>query len=341
MSAAHPIDPHLISAHTTAAPSSVAHWVSLHYGLAVQQCHLIRRGLNDNYLVRLADGTRCVARLYSLRPRGGFNIDFECALLAHLDAQGAGVAVPRLAADGRAHVHLQFPEGARALALFAHAEGAVPDTLADFELTGSGLARIHEAARTYAGPPSIYTLDGPYLAGRTLEYLRAHPSVDEALVQALQVRAQRLLDELAAAGPGLTRVLCHGDTHGFNNHVYRDASGAPKALFFDFDDAGPGFLAYDLAVLPWSHLFRKGLNEPDDALRERWTLYLGAYRMAGGQVSGHDLQALPMFLQLRHLWNMGEAFGRLHHWGINVFSIEWLRKQPDVMDAWGRIDLSV
>ena len=42
--------------------------------------------------------------------------------------------------------------------------------------------------------------------------------------------------------------MCHGDTHGFNNHVYTDAEGVRRAAFFDFDDAGPGFLAYDLCV---------------------------------------------------------------------------------------------
>jgi Ser/Thr protein kinase RdoA (MazF antagonist) len=136
-------------------------------------------------------------------------------------------------------------------------------------------------------------------------------------------------------------VLCHGDTHGFNNHVCLDAAGANQVTFFDFDDAGPGFLAYDLAVLPWSYLTRKNLSEPDDALRERWRRYVHAYRIAGGRVSERDLGALPMFLQLRHLWNLGEGLGRLHHWGANAFSTEWLRKQPDVMDAWDRIELDL
>src|SRR5690606_35890213 len=96
-----PHDPDLVPTHTTAATSSVARWVSQHHGLPVQQCHLIRRGLNDNYAVRSEDGSRYVARLYSIRPRGGFNVDFEVALLAHLQARGAGVAGPVPAADGR------------------------------------------------------------------------------------------------------------------------------------------------------------------------------------------------------------------------------------------------
>lgn len=332
-------DPDLLPTHTTAATISIARWVEQHFGFSVQQCHLIRRGLNDNYALRSADGTRYVARLYSIRPRGGFNVDFEVALLAHLAAKGVGVAAPVLAADRRAHIQLQFPEGPRALALFHHAEGAIPDTLDEFELTGRTLARIHEAARDYAGPPSQYMLDGHHLAGRTLVYLKAYPELGAELLETYHRLVHRLLEELAAAEGGLTRVVCHGDTHGFNNHVDTDAAGTKKAVFFDFDDAGPGFLAYDLSVLPWSYLFRKGLKAPDDTLRERWMHYLRGYRAGGGEVSEFDLAALPLFIQLRHLWNLGEAAGRLHHWGTNSVPVDWLGKQAEVFEAWRGLDL--
>jgi Ser/Thr protein kinase RdoA (MazF antagonist) len=334
-----PHDPALVPTHTTAATSSVAHWVAQHHGIAVQQCHLIRRGLNDNYALRSSDGARYVARLYSIRPRGGFNIDFETSLLAHLDARGVGVAAPIPASDGRMHVPLQFPEGPRALVLFRHAAGAVPDTLDDIELTGHALARVHQAARDYAGPPSRYTLDGHHLAGRTLGYLQAHPELGAELLETYRALVLRLLGELAGAEAGLTRVVCHGDTHGFNNHVATDPDGTRTSVFFDFDDAGPGFLAYDLSVLPWSYMFRKSLKQPDELLRERWARYLHGYRAGGGEASDGDMAALPLFLQFRHLWNLGEAAGRLHHWGTNAVPADWLQKQLEVFEAWGRLDL--
>lgn len=116
-------------------------------------------------------------------------------------------------------------------------------------------------------------------------------------------------------------------------------AGTKKTVFFDFDDAGPGFLAYDLSVLPWSYLARKALKAPDDVLRERWTHYLRGYRADGGQVGERDLAALPLFVQLRHLWNLGEAAGRLHHWGTSSVPVDWLRKQVEVFEAWQGIDL--
>jgi len=332
-------DSDLVATHTTAAAASVARWVELHYGLAVAHCHLIRRGLNDNYALLCADGSRHVARLYSIRPRGDFNIDFETALVSHLHARGAGVAAPVACSSGDAHVALRFPEGPRALALFRHVEGAVPDTLEEFELTGCTLAHIHGAARDYAGPASRYTLDGHHLASRTLAYLETYPEIDKGLLETYRQLVQWLLQELATAQGGLTRVVCHGDTHGFNNHIHTGPDGSRSAVFFDFDDAGPGFLAYDLSVMPWSYMVRKTLKEPDDTLRERWAHYLRGYEAGGGEPSDADLCALPLFVQLRHLWNMGEAAGRRHHWGTSAAPLDWLKKQIDVMDAWKSMDL--
>lgn len=332
-------DLNLVVSHATAAASSVCEWVAWHYGLPVQQCYLIRRNLNDNYAVRAADGSRYVARLCAIRPRGAFNVDFEVALLDHLHAQGVGVATPVLAANGAASVTLPFPEGPRALVLFRHCDGAVPDTPEDLYLTGSTLAQIHSAAKSYAGPASRYVLDGHHLAGRTLGYLAAHPELAPVVLDAYRQLIERLLSELASVEGTLTRVMCHGDTHGFNNHVTTDADGVQRAAFFDFDDAGPGFLAYDLCVLLWSNLPRKAPMEPDEALLKRWQQYLAGYRAGGGRVTDADLAALPLFLQLRHLWNMGEGVARIHHWGANMMSADWIKKQLDVMAAWARLQL--
>lgn len=341
MTSAGPCDPELVPAHTTVAAASVAAWVRRPYGLAVEHCVLIRRGLNDNYALRVQGGARHVARLYTIRPRGPFNIDFETALLAHLQRRGVGVAAPLATAAGGTHVALQCPEGRRALVLFRHADGAVPEALDEFAATGGALARMHAAAGDYAGPPSLYALDGHGLAGRTLAYLKAYPGLDADVLASYESLIGALLDQLAAAQPLLTRVLCHGDTHGFNNHVAADEAGGKRAVLFDFDDAGPGFLAYDLAVMPWSYLVRKGLREADDVLRERWAHYLAGYRAAGGVVGDADRAALPLFIQLRHLWNLGEGVGRLHHWGTSVAPEDWLRRQIEVMTAWKALDLAL
>lgn len=331
--------PHTLVAHTTVSPQAVAHWLAQHHGLVPRRCYLIRRGLNDNYAVHTEDGSRYVARLCAIRPRGPFNLAFEVALLNHLHAQGVGVAKPVAALDGAGSVTLTLPEGPRALVVFEHGDGVVPDTPEELHLTGATLAQVHQAARSYNGPPSRYVLDGDHLAGRTLTYLAAQPELDPEVLAAYRLKVAQLLDELAQVANTLTRVMCHGDTHGFNNHVRTDADGVLRTTLFDFDDAGPGFLAYDLCVLAWSYLYRKGLKVQDETLCERWSHYLRGYRAGGGQVSDADLAALPLFLQLRHLWNMGEGVGRIDHWGVNLMPADWLKRQLDVLSAWSQVAL--
>lgn len=315
------------------------HWVMLHYGLKLRQCHLIRRGLNDNYALLGFDGARYVARLYSIRPRGEFNIDFETSLIDHLAIRGVGVAAPLRSLAGAGHVGLQFPEGTRALAVFRHADGVVPETLDEFELTGYTLARIHVASGDYEGPESRYTLDAHHLVAKTWKYLQDYPEMEAELLDIYRQRIHALQDELSDMERSLTRVICHGDTHGFNNHVSANAAGAKHSVFFDFDDSGPGYLAYDLGVMPWSYLYRKMLKEPDEVLQDRWKHYLRGYRAGGGEISEADLESLPLFIQLRHLWNLGEAVGRLHHWGTSMAPMEWLQKQIDRIDSWRTLDL--
>ena len=67
---------------------------------------------------------------------------------------------------------MPMPEGPRALMLFEHLEGEFTgDDLEDIALFGRGLAALHHAGRSYAGPASRYTLDLDYLLHHPLERL--------------------------------------------------------------------------------------------------------------------------------------------------------------------------
>lgn len=75
--------------------------------------------------------------------------------------------------------------------------------------------------------------------------------------------------------------------------------------------------------------------------RKRWASYVKGCQEAGGVVTDKDLAAVPLFLQLRHLWNLGETLERVHHWGVSSLSMDWLRKQPEVCEAWKKLDMAV
>jgi len=323
-----------IVAQTTPTGAAVAQAVAQNYSLGeIDDCVLLRRGFNHVYGLRFAGGRRAVARLSAERPRGAPNTDYEAALLAHLKEAGAAVAAPLTARDGAAAITMVLPEGSRTLMLFEHLDGDPPgEALVDIEATGRGLALLHEAGRNYRGPASRYVLDLPQLLDASLQRLRTAPTMDDALRTDFAAIAQRL-DARIAAMPALTRVACHGDCHGSNNFMTDGPSGTRIASFFDFDDAGPGWLAYELCVYLWAILPHKVGGELDVAALERWRRYLAGYRSVR-PIGSVDFDAIAPFLAVRQFWLMGEYAGRIAVWGTQAMPTSWLRKQVELLTAW-------
>ena len=92
----------------------------------------------------------------------------------------------------------------------------------------------------------------------------------------------------------LTWTFCHGDCHGSNARIPTDGPRAGQAIFFDFDDGGPGYLAYDLAVYLWASVFFK---------RQRfamWHAFIDGYRSIRS-ITPTDFDAVRLFVPIRHV----------------------------------------
>jgi Ser/Thr protein kinase RdoA (MazF antagonist) len=292
----------------------------------IEHCELLRRGFNEVYEVRAQAG-RFVARLAALRARGPSNTAYELAFLAHVRARGAGVA-----AGVGGPVQLALPEGTRDLTVFQYVDGSWPDSAEDFELTGQELARIHEAAQGYKGAPSLYTLDIDHLVERPLAWLNEAPTMDADLRESFSAVAQQVRRALGD-GEGLALVACHGDCHGGNNFILGTTGESRRATFFDFDDAGPGWLAYDLAVLLWAQIPRRIELELGAETAAKYKRFLDGYRRVRPLCSA-DLEAVPALLVARHIWLLGEYASRRHHWGSQAIPTVWLRNQVPLMRSW-------
>ncbi|MEX5832877.1 phosphotransferase enzyme family protein [Ralstonia solanacearum] len=321
-------------AQTTPTGRAVANAVAAGYAFGeILDCVLLRRGFNHVYALRFSDGRRAVARLSARRPRGAANIEFEAALLTYLKAAGAAVAASLPTRDGAAAILMTLPEGAHPLMLFEYLDGDPPgEDLADIEATGNGLALLHLAGQDYDGPASRYQLELPLLLDQSLHRLRSAPMMDDVLRSRFTSIAGRVAERIAAI-PELTRVNCHGDCHGSNNYMTEGPGGARIASFFDFDDAGPGWLAYELSVYLWSMLQRTASAEPDAATRERWNRYIAGYRSVRA-ISDADFSAVVPFVIVRHFWLMGEYAGRIDMWGTQAMPKTWLQKQVELLTAW-------
>ena len=131
--------------------------------------------------------------------------------------------------------------------LFRALEGRAPDatSAADARANGVSLALIHNAAETFHAAAPLYRLDIDHLLRRPLTQILESGLVNDARarddLRSIAGRAEKSIESF----DNLTWTHCHGDCHGFNARII--ATG--EAAFFDFDDGGPGFLAYDLIGL--------------------------------------------------------------------------------------------
>ena len=326
-------------AQSTPTAGSIAALVQARYGLGeVVESEFLRRSFNQVYRLSFASGRRVVARLCAERPRGGPNVLFEAAALEHLARAGCHVSRCVPTATGEIAIQVPLPEGARTLILFEYMEGEFTgEASTDIQAFAHGMAALHQAGESYQGPASTYVLDLNHLLLRPLEGLLRAPSMTDELRPQFEKLGMRLHDEILALGE-LSHVLCHGDAHGQNNFIVTDAEGHSQAIFFDFDETGPGYLAYELAVYPWNMYPRVPDVQPRDEVVRRWKDYISAY-CDRRPVADVDLAAIARFMAVRQFWLLGEYAGRVPVWGSQTMTTGQLRRQVALLHQWETLEL--
>lgn len=321
-------------AQSTPTAAAMAQLVQAHYPLGeVVAGEFLRRSFNQVYRLTLADGRHVVARLCAERPRGAPQLQFEADVLQHLRAGGCPVATSLPTRSGEVALRVQLPEGERAVMLFEHLSGeATSDLPANIEAFGRGLARLHTAGEGLHSSASHYTLDLDYLLLLPLQRLLRAPTMTAELRPPFEALGQRLHDRILSLG-ALTQVLCHGDAHSDNNFIAVRDNGEREAVFFDFDECGPGHLAYELAVYPWWLHPRSVDGVWSDKAATRWHQFITAYRDVRA-LSDADLAALPLFVAVRQFWLLGEYAGRVPVWGSQAMSTDYLHRQVKLLGQW-------
>jgi Ser/Thr protein kinase RdoA (MazF antagonist) len=284
---------------------------------------MLNRGFNDVYLVVAATGERYVFRLSHHRARGAADVMTETDFLAHLAREEVPVAAPIRTRGGALFVRGQSPEGVREGVLFRALGGRAPDaeSIADASANGTTLAMLHNAAASFKAVAPLYKLDLDHLLRRPLARVRDSGIVDDADASTdLEIIAARTAERIDAFDH-LTWTHCHGDCHGFNARITETG----KAAFFDFDDGGPGYLAYDLAVFLWAKVCfgRK--------LYVMWDAFIDGYRKIRPIIS-NDLEAVQAFVIVRHIWLMGEYASRAGEWGREP--INWIAREIAFLKSW-------
>ncbi len=334
----------LRAAYSTIAAASIAETIDHAYALGpVRGCRLYARGFNDTYAFEAGDGRRYMARLCDRRFRGPANIDYEIAFLRHLQSSGLSVGAPVEDEEGGFWRMVEAPEGPREFAVFERLSGRPPlaalqrsgksddQTIADIRALGASLGRMHNAGDSFDGPPSLYRLDSEHLLERAPAQILA--VVDEPLAAKVRERVEAVRAHLADCAGAISTGHCHGDNHAANTLIAEDADGGLVPGWFDFDDAGPGFLAYDLATFLWTFLtFTRG-REMGEVSRPLWPAFIEGYRQARA-IPDADFAAIGLLVSVRHINFIGQYASRIPEWGVGMVSAEWIEAQLGLLRKW-------
>lgn len=287
--------------------------VAADYALATPtECQYFKWGVNDTYLLK-ANAATCILRIYRRGWRSFPEIQYELEALLYVQRAGIAVSIPIRRHNGSLIGTITAPEGERYMVLFTYASGREPTYDAQDDdaayLYGKAAAQIHTATKTFQSPHQRSVLDSEHLIEaplRSIQPMLAHRPEDWRYMQTLSETLRRQVMQLPLSS--LDQGFCHGDLHWGNAHIQDKTD---TLTLFDFDCCGVGWRAYDIAVFRWGARIRK-------KERKQWTAFLRGYRDERN-IHERDIQAIPYFVALRHLWLLG-----LHAESRQDLGIGWM-----------------
>ncbi|MBD2020921.1 phosphotransferase [Leptolyngbya sp. FACHB-36] len=262
-----------------------------------QRCRLLKRGLNDTYLVE-TETAPYILRLYRHTWRTKTEIDFELQLLRFLGDRLLPVAAPIETKQEELTTTILAPEGTRYAAVFPYAPGeAVEEQLTQTQShqLGALTAQIHEVSNEFQSCFHRPELNREYLLDWAWTWISAlfeTVQQDSREIQAEIARIKVELDDLNLPIASPIYGICVGDVHAGNTHFVENAP-----TLFDFDQCGYGWRAFDIAKFLHVCLTRN-IAEP---VRRA---FLQGYQTVR-ELTALELAAIPVFIRTAHIWVLG------------------------------------
>lgn len=303
------------------------------YLLKETACRLLIHNVSDTYLLENPN-TRYIFKIYRDAHRKVEEINGEIELLTILHAGGASVSHPLPDKEGNYLQALQAAEGVRYGVLFTYAWGQVCPAMNDRQLldVGRGMARIHNITAGLQLTHDRQPLDMEALVDTPLHVIQ--PAFDnglEAEYRYLQDTAIRVKQQLLAFNlPSFSHGYCHYDFLPKNFHF--DASG--NVTFFDFDFAGSGYLANDLASF-YVHFFLDVLHHKmtQQEADRQFAIFIRGYRELR-PLSEPERISIPFWGYLFWLFYFRFHYENFEDWSNFFFHPTFIKTRVNWMKTW-------
>ena len=263
-----------------------------------QSCQLLKRGLNDTYLVKTKQKPY-ILRVYRHSWRTKDEIDFELELLNFLHKHNLAISYPIEKTTGDFTTAIAAPEGTRYTALFSYASGKAVNKKIDSEQSrklGETVATIHKATNNFKSSFSRPELNNEYLLDASINALAPlykHRETDIAYLykQIEELKTNLLALNLPKSAPFYG--ICIGDIHAGNTHFNQ----IKQPTLFDFDQCGYGWRAFDIGKFINTAIVWKLDNRIICS-------FLDGYQTIC-KLSNIEISAIPIFTKIAHIWVMG------------------------------------
>ena len=311
--------------YSTLSSAALTDSIEERYGFSNLTGRLLLHGVSDTYILD-GQSDKYVLKVYRQSHRSLDEIKGEVELLRILTERRAKVSSVIPDKYGEQIQAFNAAEGIRHGVLFSFAPGASVYDLTDQQLTviGHEMAFNHnitsQITLSYERKP--YTIQTTLI--QPLALLRpAFQGYPEgyAYLESLAQQVMKKMDSFDTSTFG--QGYCHYDYLPKNFHFDKD----DNLTLFDFDFAGPGLLANDVASLLVHFFFHtlQGKISTEEAKRQ-FGLFLTAYREVR-PLSDAEVAAVPSLGIMFWIFYLGFAYENFDDWSNSFFGPRYLRER--------------
>ena len=304
------------------------------YGLQNTSCRLLIHNVSDTYLLESKDsGEKYIFKIYRDSHRNGEQINGEIELLNILKNRGANVSYPIRDETGQYLQSFQAAEGIRFGVMFSFAPGKVIVGLGEEQimLVGRGMAKIHNITANLKLSQTRKSYDLNTLLINPVKTLEPAFKDLPDDYRYLKEASARIADKISQFDlKQFSYGYCHYDFLPKNFHFTEDN----KITFFDFDFAGEGLLANDVAsfyVYFFIEVFTKKMTqEQADRL---FAIFIKSYREIR-PFSEEELKSIPYLGYAFWVFYLGFQYENFEDWSNMFFGPNFLKERIRSLKQW-------
>ena len=318
--------------YSTLSSAALKSYIEKTYGYGPLTGRLLIRNVSDTYLFETPT-TKYIFKIYRDAHRKPEEIKAEVELLTILHAGGAKVSFPITDLEGNKIQSFNAIEGTRYGVLFSFAPGKVIYSLSDEQLglLGKEMAFIHTISFAIELPykRKEYTIDTTIR--QPLE--RIKPAFDELEEEYNYLKdiAPEIINKLGQFRlDTFSYGYCHYDFLPKNFHFAENGS----ITFFDFDFAGKGYLANDIASF-YIHYFLEVLNKKitQEEADRAFNVFIESYRTIRA-LHDDEIKAIPYLGFSFWVFYLGFQYENFDDWSSIFFGPKFLKDRVALIKKW-------